>query len=203
MSSLSNDREFQAFQGAAYRITGDCNPVAAPAGSRKRSCGVAELDDVGQAGVVIDVDAVAAGSAGDEIGVGAVSAATEETLRSMNLVMASWRIPPERHYFKVMDDLENLQLTVALALSDDLKGFTQAKMEAVVNDFKVLSDLVGRIGYTRKLKREASGEVDPMAGVEAMSLDAGGAVNDTQLEDTQLEDTLDAGGAVNDSQAPW
>ena len=42
-----------------------------------------------------------------------------------------------------------------------------------------------------------------MAGVEAMTLDAGGAVNDTQLEDTQLEDTLDAGGAVNDSQAPW
>ena len=132
------DNEFKAFQGTCYRMAGDGNLLpATPADSRKRSSGLADLDAkpgaVGQAGSsVIVVDE--AGSAGE----GGGNAAMKEQLQKMNTVMASWRIPPERYYLKALDDLESLQLTVTLALSDDLKGWTRDNMKDVLGGYLAL-----------------------------------------------------------------
>jgi hypothetical protein len=205
MSSPSDG--FWAFEGARHKMKGEDTPLPA-AESRKRSCRLAGLDDDGQAGNGVELN-MYTGSAGDKTS--AANEANKETLISMSVAMASWKIPGKHDYLKVMEEVESLQLTVGLALSDKLAGFTQADMKAVVEEFSALKALVAGINEALNPDDMVPEEFNVLKALVAGTNEA--LNTDDIVPDTlPLDDTIDlmwsvepagglgAGSIVNDTQ---
>jgi hypothetical protein len=158
-SSSGEDKDFKTFQGAAYRLYGQGKVEPPPSLKRPRDDTAAKAPPT--IGGIVDMDT-------DE---------DEETrgwttdLNNMLVVMAAWQIPAHRHYLKLMNDAEGLQLTINMLVSDP-KSISAAKVEEIRLEFQELGDYVSRIGAARTLKREASGAGDTeLAGDSQTQLD--------------------------------
>ena len=66
-------------------------------------------------------------------------------LSNMQLVMATWNVPPDRHYRKLMEDVEAMQINVAMALTD-MKTMDENNHVRLADEYDTLALNVARVG---------------------------------------------------------